>query len=776
MRSGTFQKILFPLFLTLVLGSFPAGLYSQGKLKRAIREMEKLNFTEAINLLKDEVAHGTSDEAMLHLAECYRRTSDWENARLCYSRIVETPLAEPVHKLYYGQALMREGRSREAAQWFETYLEAHPNDMRASNLLLSCELAPEMHAPVRQLYQVEHLPINTPYSEHSPAFFQGGLLFASDRKEDSPVSRTNAFTGYSFLDFYYATGATAEVSTCGLSTFGKVEKADDGLNSTYHDATISFALNGELAFFTRTSFAHRSKEGLAKLKIFMARKTGPGQWSESELLPFNENDYSYAHPSITPDGKRLFFSSDREGGYGGMDIYVSEFINGSWTSPMNVGPTINTEGNELFPHYAFENRTLYFSSDGHLSLGGLDILSVEEKERRNWGPVTNLGVPINSFADDFGMAVSADGMYGYFSSDRIGGLGQDDLYSFCKISSRFEFYVYDIETLEPIEGIEVTGSCPTNFGVTDADGKARDELMQGECCTIQFQKDGYLPNQRQVCAEKRGGTTYIEVPMEARPFIIIEGIVFDEEDFPKEGATVTLFTECPESPPVSMLTNATGRFYFKVEPECCYTAIAAAPGYRSISTEKFCRDEETTDLVFRSSLQLHSGTEISSLAAQEPYGGESGMLAYEELTPRSPVIIPGLFPISRSVSLDATGIPKPYLLPLFYQYNSAELVESSLPALQQLHFFLLENPGIIIEIGAHTDARGSDHYNLMLSRQRAENLRSWLVKRGIDGARLIAKGYGESRIINHCTNGTNCSEVEHDINRRTEFRILNQFE
>lgn len=747
----------------------------QSKLKKAMREMDKLNYVEAINLLTDEVSNTGSAEAILQLAECYRRTSDWEKASEWYSKIVEKPIAQPEHKLYYGQALMREGRSREAGKWFAAYLETHPNDMRASNLLLSCEVASEMHAPSRQLYQVDNLPINTPYSEHSPAYYKGGILFSTDRKEDSPVSRTSTLTGYNFLDFYHAPGEDTGIAGCNQLQLGRAVKLDGGLNSTYHDATISFAMNGELAFFTRTSFSHRSKEGIAKLKIFMARKTGPEEWSAAELLPFNENDFSYAHPTITPDGKRLFFASDREGGYGGMDIYLSEFVNGQWTAPMNVGPSINTEGNELFPHFSAETHTLYFSSDGHLSLGGLDILAVEEKERRNWGKVINLGVPINSFSDDFGITVSADGMQGYFSSDRIGGMGQDDIYAFCKISSRFEFYVYDIETLAPIEGIEVSSAdCQSNFDLTNIEGKTQDEIPQGDCCMITFHKDGYRPNQRQICAEERGGVSYIEVPMEAKPSIEIEGIVFDEEDFPKEGATVTLFTECPESPPVSMLTNATGRFYFKVEPNCCYTVIAAAPGYRSISSEAYCGESQSKSLTFRSSLQLTSG-EIAA-EKREFTDGLSGLWAYEELTPRSPVVIPTYFPISKSADMEENGIPKPYLLPLFYKYNSAELVETSLPALQQLHYFLLENPGIIIEIGAHTDVRGSEYYNLMLSRQRAENLRSWLIKRGIDGSRLIAKGYGESRVINHCMNGTPCTEEEHDINRRTEFRILNLFE
>jgi outer membrane protein OmpA-like peptidoglycan-associated protein len=263
----------------------------------------------------------------------------------------------------------------------------------------------------------------------------------------------------------------------------------------------------------------------------------------------------------------------------------------------------------------------------------------------------------------------------------------------------------------------------------------------------------------------------IEVPLEPEPLVEIEGIVFDEEDFPREGATVTLFTECPQSPPVSMITNATGRFYFRVEANCCYTAIAAAPGYRSVSSEPFCAKDIRENKAFRTSFQLSDG-KASPAVAQSTGSG----LVFDQLSPKSPVVIPELFPLSQSASLDKKDSPRPYLLPIFYEYNSEQLSTGSLQALQQLHFFLLENPGLIIEIGAHTDARGSEDYNLILSRKRAEAVRRWLVNRGIQADRLIAKGYGESRIINHCKNEIPCSEEEHEVNRRTEFRILNEIQ
>jgi outer membrane protein OmpA-like peptidoglycan-associated protein/tetratricopeptide (TPR) repeat protein len=755
-------------WILIILLSFSGGLIlGQGKLKRAVKEMEALNFSEAIELLQEYVEKENAPEAKLQLAECYRRTNNWDKARFWYEQIIETSAVRPEHQLYYAQALQRSGQSIEAGKWYEAYLKHQPNDVRAANLLRSCRQAEQLQNRNRRIYQIENLSVNTPFSEHSPTFYTGGLLFASDRDDNAPISRTNAFTGFHFLDFYFSPGQIALGPHCRSTELATPEKLNSKLNSAYHDATITFAQNGQMAFFTRTTFEHKSSKGIARLKIFQSRKTGPEEWSEARLLPFNENDYSYAHPTASNDGRRLFFSSDRAGGYGGMDLYLTEFINGQWTPPINLGPSINTEGNEVFPYYLEESGLLYFSSDGHISMGGLDILKVKEKERRNWGEVINLGYPINSFSDDFGICIAADGTYGYFSSDRIGGRGKDDLYAFCKASSQFEFFVYDIKSKQAIPGVVISGNCSHSFANTGADGKSRQELVLGDCCTLSFQAEGYLPNQRQLCAKERGSRTFIEIPLEPEPVVEIEGIVFDEEDFPMEGATVTLFTECPQSPPVSMITNATGRFYFKVERNCCYTAIAAAPGYPSVSSAPFCALGLKENKTFQASFQLRNAT--SPPLAQ---GQQKGWV-FDQLTPKSPVV-PSTFPLSKSAALDEKGTPKPYLLPIFFEFNSARLVPASLQALQQLHFFLLENPGVIIEIGAHTDSRGSDPYNLQLSQKRSEAVRSWLIGRGIEGSRLIAKGYGETRIINHCKNDISCSDEEHEVNRRTEFRILNE--
>ncbi len=750
-------KLLSFLLFMLLCTALPG----QAKLKKAIKEMDALNYTEAIRLLTEALEKENAPDYKLQLAECYRRTNNWKEAVFWYGQIMESGIIRPIHQLYYGQALQREGQCDKALKWFEAYAKAQPNDVRAQHLVQSCIEKDYLQSKNALFYTVTPLSINTEYNEHCPTFIGNSILFASDRPDNNPIERTNAWTGQEFLDFYYAENMGEFSLHCSELNFRAPEKYLPEFNSPFHDAVITFTENGKTAFFTRTTFDSKSSDGIAYLKIFFSQRDDLGVWSKPELHPINDEEYSFGHPSVSPDGNRLYFVSDRPEGYGGMDIYVSEHVDGNWSAPINLGPTINTEGNEVFPYFHAPTNTLYFASDGHIGLGGLDIYYTQERAGRNWGMIINPGSPINSLSDDFGIIVTEPGTFGYFSSDRSEGAGKDDLYAFCKTSSTFNFLVYDVVNKEALETVDIFIEGSKHSLATDREGKATFELALEDCAQLVFNKPGYLPNNRYLCAEKIGESRVIEIPLEKEPLIQIEGIVFDEDDFPKEGATVTLFTDCPGSPPVSMVTNATGRYLFKVNRNCCYTAIATALDYQSISSEQFCTMDLLENKTFHESFKLLPGKAMPLLASKGPEP-----LPQEAVTES--------FEVSQTISPQTKEHPTPFLLAIFYDFNSAKIKLSSKPTLNRLLLFLNQYPDLIIEIGSHTDARGNKDYNLELSQKRANAVKNWLENKGIARERLIAKGYGQSLILNECKEGIDCEEAEHLINRRTEFRILNQ--
>ena len=269
--------------------------------------------------------------------------------------------------------------------------------------------------------------VNTNKLDFSPTFYQDGIVFVSNRKRPKSARKItdnkDEWLGDNFMSLYY-TAKTAD-------GFEVPKEFSVNITTRYHEGPVSFSKNGNRIFFTRNNYQNGQKQtnrkGDTLLKIYTAVRNGE-DWTSIEELPFNVDDYDQCHPALSADGKVLIFSSNREGGQGGMDLYKSEFVNGKWSTPMNLGPQINTSQNEVFP-YLHENGKLYFASNGHGGYGGLDVLSAK-KMNSTWGSPSNIGSPINSLDDDFGYILEPSGQAGYFSSSRRKGLGKDDIYRF----------------------------------------------------------------------------------------------------------------------------------------------------------------------------------------------------------------------------------------------------------------------------------------------------------------------------------------------------------
>ncbi len=507
------RKLIFTL-VVLVMAS--AGLYAQ-KMKKAVRAMDDLNYQEAITLFNQVLEKNDNPEAKILIAECYRKVSNSEDAEYWYGQVVRLPESEPIHKLYYGQTLQRNGKCDLAKEWFEKYIEEVPDDLRGQYLVSACDYEDELMTKNAGVYEIKHLDFNSNLDDMSPTMYDEGIIFASERDKGIAIKRTHTWTGNPFLELYYLK-AKPVGEECGEYEFGSPKKFSDDLNSKFHEAAITFNREQTELYFTRNNYTKgkpgKSDDGTVKLKVFYAQKEGDDKWGDLEGLPFNSDEYSVAHPTLSPDGSKLYFASDMPGGFGGMDLYVSEKEDGRWGPPLNLGPSVNTEGQEIFPHYDAKER-LYFSSNGQIGLGGLDIYYMDDKGDGEWGPIENIGFPINTISDDFGIIFNEEGTCGFFTSDRDGGTGNDDIYSFKKIASPVQILVYDEITKEPIEGATVVNDCTGNTLTTDAEGKVTVDMKMNECCTFAATMEGYLDNDKQGCTKDIpvGEPVFVEIPM-----------------------------------------------------------------------------------------------------------------------------------------------------------------------------------------------------------------------------------------------------------------------
>ena len=856
------------VFSLLFIGFFAGITQAQGsKLKRAKSYMEKLNYTGAIELYNQILEKNDNSEAKINLAACYLKVNDPVNAEYWYGQVVRLPEAEPIHRLYYGQMLQRNGKCDLAKEWYEKYVEEVPDDLRGQYLVKACDYEDELMTKNAGIYEITHLDINSNLDDFSPAIYGDGLVFASERDRGTAVKREHCWTGNPFNELYYVDlnateGSGDEGNVCTTYAPGNPDKFSKDLNSKFHDAAVSFSEDEQQIFFTRNNYlggkTGKSDDGIIKLKVYSATVSGENDFKNVEGLPFNSDEYSVAHPTLTPDGNRLFFASDMPGGFGGMDLYVSEQENGRWGPPLNLGPSVNTEGNEIFPFYQKDKR-LYFSSDGQIGLGGLDIYYMDDKDDGEWGMIENMGYPINTISDDFGVVFNDEGVSGFFSSDRDGGSGRDDIYSFCKTASPVELLVYDEETKEPIQGAEVINDCTGIAHTTGADGKVILDMKMNECCNFAASKEEYEDNTKQGCTTDitLGERVFVEIPLNRAAKFELEGVVYDSSTgLPLEGALVTLVNDCEGEDPDPITTDASGRYYFELDKECCYTVKASKENYFGSPIEDQCTTGLTEPTTLKADLNLQPATTTavngstpidqpyysengdiipvddprhpdygtrggvvtdypsSSLpcdiykdtdrgmfidrSTNEPFDGECGGTTYRngvaggssytststtDYTPSSSSGGTTTTVFNKETGTSSTVFePGPteyadnnvgYLLHIYYDFDQSYVRPESEEELQKLCTMMANNSDLVVEIASHTDSRGSNSYNNRLSQRRAESVVRWLCSNcDIDKERLIPRGYGEDKNVNDCANNVPCSEQEHQLNRRTEFRVI----
>ena len=453
------KNILTLLIITLI--SFSNLVAQNNSTKKADRLFDRFEFVKAA----EEYLKLANDEAndyyvISRLADSYYNIFDTKNAEKWFEKIVEENDIEIIYK--YTQMLKANGKYKESNIWMTKFSEMKPYDSRAVAFRNTPNYIDKIVEKGKK-FNIQNLSINSEYSDFGSTMFNNKLYFISS-EEPGFLEKPYSWSNEGFLNIY-----SSYINENG-SYLERVEF--DDLNSKYHEGVITFMTDGNTAYFTRESYFEKeyeksedSKTKYSQLYIYRASKQN-GKWSSIESLKINDQNYSNKNPMIGPKGEYLYFSSNMPGGYGQYDIYKAKINeDGSIGDPLNLGQKINTEGQEGFP-FMSEDKIIYFSSDGHLGLGGLDVFYSKNIDTK-WSNVRNVGIPVNSGADDFAFMINGDD--GYISSNRPGGIGKDDIYAIKKIMPLcdilFTTNIIDSKTKESISS--ATTSISDNTGIID---------------------------------------------------------------------------------------------------------------------------------------------------------------------------------------------------------------------------------------------------------------------------------------------------------------------
>ncbi len=799
---------------------------------KADKAYEQLGYKEAIDLYRA----GQLDLAtMERIANGYRLNGDTWNAERWYSQIV--PHAEnPIICLYYAQAMHSNGKLAEAKEYYLRYnLKTGGSDKRGERLAQAIDRQGAMQAG-QAVSVVHEVAINSPKLDFSPAFYENGVVFVSNRDADEALvthKDKDAWTGDDFVTLYFS----------AINEQGKLGKPalfETNLASRYHEGPLCFSKGSDQLYFTRNDAKSKAQgNGEVKLKIYASEKRG-NSWSEASLVDLGEKLANDAHPSLSPDGQRLYFASDRLGGLGGMDIYMAAFVDGKWQTPKNLGPKVNTSGNELFP-YVHDDGTLYFASDGWQSVGGLDIFYTEKKNDGTYAEPVNLGEPFNSPKDDFGYIIDVLGTKGYFTSSRDGGFGKDDIYSFelpstqsnkKRAASQVELTicVTDATTEERIPAAKVTVMEQQQAGIfegvdedfvvklvpnargdeymlslkkrdpfagqplsnqtytTDADGNIAALLNPEKKYMLLVRAEGYKETQYVLSGDQLKTALIVGnhcVPIGRNDCLAMTGRVVNKRDKTKlPGATVTLMNLCTGDL-ATVLADGEGRYEFPCLPcDCDFVVQGSKANFRqdnnlastagmdcTSANGPISKDLELVPILEpdgRPNVVTYHPDDTEKPIYPEPKTKRTGPASqpdWREPTPgylNDPELLNRILEDGLTIELEN----------IYYDFDKYAIRPDAAFELDKVVELMQRNPDLMVQLRSHTDCRANNAYNQTLSENRAKAAVDYIVQHGISRYRITSKGYGESWPNNECTDGVDCPEPDHQMNRRTEIKIF----
>jgi outer membrane protein OmpA-like peptidoglycan-associated protein/tetratricopeptide (TPR) repeat protein len=642
------MKNHFFLLLTIV-STFSFGSYAQkSTVAAADKKYENYIYVDAIKTYEKVASKGYKSVDMFQkLGNACYFNAELEKAAKWYGELFAmTSDLDSEYFFRYAQSLKSIGEIVKANEMLEKFHQKSTNDSRGKLFENDKNYLEKIKANSGR-YTVMDAGINSKYSDYGSSFFNNKLVFSSARDTGSLGQVKHKWNNQYFTNLY-----TAELGE-DMKT-GTIEKFSKTINSKFHESTPVFTKDGKTMYFTRNNYldGKKGKDGkkITLIKIYKASFENDN-WGKVTALPFDSDQYSTAHPALSPDEKTLYFASDMSGTIGQSDLYkVKIKEDGSFGIPENLGKNINTEGKDTFPFISDENE-LYFASDGRPGLGGLDIFVSKINPDGTFGEVKNVGDGVNSPKDDFAYLIDTKSRKGFFTSNREGGNGYDDIYAFLetkklKCEQELNGTITDLASKQPLAEVKISlydsDFKLINTFVSDINGKYTFAVECGKTYNVKCEKQDYTTKEEKITIEYANGKTNLN---------------------------------------------------FELEKIKCQVAVGDDLG-KCFEIKMIHFDLNKSDIRLDAALDLEKILDVMN------------------------------------------------------------------------HF-----PSMKLDIRSYTDSRGTAKYNENLSDKRAKSTISWLTKNGVDPSRLTGKGYGESQLVNKCSDGVDCTEEEHQLNRRSEFII-----
>lgn len=618
----------------------------KSKVAAADKKYENSYYVDAIATYERIAEKGYKDEKMfLKLGNAHYFNADLQKAEKWYTELYKmNKEQEPEFFYRYAQSLKSGGNYNKANEMMELFNKKSGNDKRAK-LYVDNKNYLEVIKSNSGRYKVEDAGINSANSDFGSALLGNILIFASSREVAGGSRKVFKQTKESFTDLFESEiGADGKLSE--PKQFGGKE-----INSVFHESSPVFTKDGKTVYFTRNNYNDGKKGKIVKdvmvLKLYKATLEND-TWGNVTELSINSNVYNVANPALSLDNKTLYFASDMPGALGQSDLFKATInADGSLSTPVNLGNAINTEGRESFPFISSDNK-LYFATDGRPGLGGFDIFVSKIENDGSFKVVENVGAPINGPQDDFGLSIQSNGK-GFFTSNRTGGKGNDDIYKFAEVlcKQKVEGVLTDSETNQVLANVKV--------------------IMFND--KFELLKESKSDDKGNYSFDAECGKKYY--------------VRTELADYVSKESSVTTETK-----------TATSILHIAIEKAGCKLVV----------------------------------------------GGD----------------------LAKCFGIKV----------IYFDINKTEITKEAAFELEKILDVMKQNLKIKIDVRSHTDSRQSEKYNQTLSDNRAKATIDWLVKNGIDSSRLSGKGYGESQLVNKCSDGVPCTEEEHQANRRSEFIVV----
>lgn len=638
------KKLLRVFSLFLFFYFLPFVLFSDD-IKKADKLYQQLDYKYALEIYEKIMRNNPSLAVAERIANCYRFINNTEASEIWYKKVLEYPDATIFNYKYCADALKQNGKFDEATLYYlqwgakdSKYTEEAQRQVNMCDVAKTWTLNPDIGAKVEN-----EIIFNSENSDFSPVLYGNEILFTSDRwQKEKRAEKIYGWTGNPYLKIYQTSITNPQIILL-----------KGNINKDFHSGSLAVYPSLDTLIFTRTVPPGNKKDELNKVgkqSLILAVKKDD-KWVEKVKLGFKlENQISVQHPALSPDGKILYFSSDMPGGFGGMDLYFSEKqADGSWSKPENCGKTVNTPQDEAFPSVRADGK-FFFASKGHIGMGGFDIFSTDG-QKNNFTNVENLRAPLNSPKDDFGIVFNKDLKTGYLSSNRIGGVGMDDIYRF-------------------------------TIGIK---AEPKKELI-----------------------------------------FAVNGLVVEKgSNIPLAGIEVVLYNKNNGSE-TKIVSDADGKFSFNLDKETDYLIKGNPMQYFTTQSGEISTKEAKQSTIFDIKFELERSKDVFTVKLNN----------------------------------------------IFYDFNKWNIRADAIPDLNKVNSFMAEMPNVGLQLIAHTDSRGTADYNMKLSENRANSAKEFLINAGTAQDRLTAIGKGETELLNQCADGVKCTEAQHQLNRRTEFKIV----